>query len=224
MIAEILNADDIWYKNVRVLLLRPSEIIPSRDQSDSERVNAIVRLVLYCSLAVALIRSNIMYLVLGLVIIAIISLAFAMGEKKKKPNEPYSNVRPNTVKRERKSCSPSTPDNPFSNATVGALLGDEGRPPACSYDAPGVANEMRKNFNKGLFKNLDDVYEKENSQRQFYTMPVTTGAPDTIAFAEFLYGSRSGTKPCRSDDQLSTGWGTCKENPAACEARFMSRD
>ncbi|AGE59799.1 hypothetical protein ATCVTN60342_547R [Acanthocystis turfacea Chlorella virus TN603.4.2] len=209
MITETLSADPIWFKDIRVLLLRPSEIIPSRDQSDAERINAIVRLVLYCSLAVALIRSNIMYLVLGIAIIAIISLAFAMGEKRKKKNESYSNLRPTTVKRERKACSPTTTDNPFSNATVGALLGDEGRAPACSYDTPGVAKEMRKNFNKGLFRNLDDVYEVENSQRQFYTMPVTTSAPDTIAFAEFLYGSRGKT---------------CKEDPSKCEPRFASRD
>jgi hypothetical protein len=209
MITETLNADAIWFKDIRVLLLRPSEIIPSRDQSDAERINAIVRLVLYCSLAVALIRSNIMYLVLGLAIIAIISLAFAMGEKKKKKNESYSNLRPTTVKRERKNCSPSTADNPFSNATVGALLGDEGRAPACSYDTPGVAKGMRKNFNKGLFRNLDDVYEVENSQRQFYTMPVTTGAPDTIAFAEFLYGSRGAT---------------CKEDFSKCDGAFPTRD
>ena len=91
---------------------------------------------------------------------------------------------------------------------MGALLGDEGRAPACSYDTPGVAKEMRKNFNKGLFRNLDDVYEVENSQRQFYTMPVTTGAPDTIAFAEFLFGRKK----------------TCKEDPAMCEPRFAARD
>jgi len=224
MIAETLQADDIWFKNIRVLFLRPSEIIPTRDQSDSERINAITRLVLYCSLAVALIRSNIMYLVLGLVIVAIVSLAFAMGDKKKKKNESYANLRPTTVKREKKNCSPSTANNPFSNATVGALLGEEGRPPACSYDDPGVANEMRKNFNKGLFRNLDDVYEKESSARQFYTMPVTTSAPDTIAFAEFLYGSRSGTKPCRSNGQVDSSWGTCKENPAMCDGAFPTRD
>jgi hypothetical protein len=209
MITEVLNSDEVWFKNIRVLFLRPSEIIPTRDQSDAERVNAIVRLVLYCSLAVALIKSNIMYLVLGLVIIAIVSLAFAMGDKKKKKNESYSNLRPTTVKRERKDCSPSTANNPFSNATVGALLGDEGRAPACGYDTPGVAKEMRKNFNKGLFRNLDDVYEVENSQRQFYTMPSTTAAPDTIAFAQFLYGSRGAT---------------CKEDPSKCEPRFASRD
>lgn len=211
MITETLVSDPIWYENIKILFLRPKEIIPSRDQSDAERVNALVRLVLYCAIAVALIRSNVMYLVLGIAIVVIMSLAFAMGEKKRKKNESYSNLRPTTVKREKKDCSRSTPDNPYSNATVGALLGDEGRPPACSYDSPGVARDMQKNFNRGLFRSLEDVYDKGNSQRQFYTMPVTTAAPDTIAFAEFLYGRKGEA-------------GTCKENPAMCEPRFASRD
>jgi hypothetical protein len=209
MIAETLNSDPIWFQNIKILFLRPSEIIPTRDQSDAERVNAIVRLVLYCSLAVALIRSNVMYLVLGLAIIVIVSLAFALGAKKKKKNESYANLRPTTVKREKKGWSRSTPDNPYWNATVGALLGDEGRPPACSYDSPGVAKDMRRNFNKGLFRNLDDVYEVENSQRQYVTQPVTTSAPDTIAFAQFAYGDR-GT--------------TCKEDTSKCMPYFSSRD
>ena len=204
MRSETLYSDPIWFKNLRILLDRPSEIIPSRDQSDAERVNALVRLVLYCSLAVALIRSNAMYAVLGLAIITIISLAYALGAKKKVKNEAYSNIRPKTLTREKKACYKSDPNNPFGNATVGALLGDEGKPPACGYDEPGVASQIRKNFNKGLFRNLDDVYEVENSQRQFYTMPVTTSAPDTIAFGEFLFG-RPG-KICKEDPSMCQPW------------------
>jgi hypothetical protein len=204
----VLNQDPIWYQNIKVLFLRPREIIPTRDQSDAERVNAIVRLVLYCSAVVALIRSNAMYLVLGLAIITIVSLSFALGGKKKIKNESYGNLRPDSVKRSRKASSPPTKDNPYSNATVGALLDDPGRAPASSYDSSGVALEQRKYFNQGLFRNLDDVYEKENSQRQFITMPSTTAAPDTIGFAQFLFGNKD----------------TCKSNPSLCEPRFASRD
>jgi hypothetical protein len=205
----VLAQDPIWYQNIRVLLLRPKEIIPTRDQSDAERVNAIVRLVLYCSAVVALIRGNAMYLVLGLAIITIVSLSFALGGKKKIKNESYANLRPDSVKRARKMSSPPTKDNPYSNATVGALLDDPGRAPASGYDSPGVANQQRKFFNQGLFRNLDDVYEKSNSQRQFLTMPSTTAAPDTIAFAHFCAGSRGKT---------------CKEDPSMCEPRFAARD
>lgn len=83
MRSETLFSDEIWFKNLRILVDRPSEIIPSRDQSDAERVNALVRLVLYCSLAVSLIRSNAMYMVLGLAIIVIITLSYALGAKQK---------------------------------------------------------------------------------------------------------------------------------------------
>lgn len=208
MISETLYGDPIWFKNLRILIDRPSEIIPTRDQSDAERVNALVRLVLYCSLSVALIRSNAMYAVLGLAIVIIISLAYALGAKKKVKNEAYSNIRPNTITREKKACYKPNPNNPFGNATVGALLNDEGKPPACGYDEPGVATQIRKNFNQGLFRNLDDVYEVENSQRQFYTMPVTTSAPDTIAFGEFLFGNKR----------------TCKEDPSLCQPWNASRN
>ncbi|ABT14958.1 hypothetical protein NY2A_B559L [Paramecium bursaria Chlorella virus NY2A] len=209
MRTQTLNQDPIWFQDLSVIFKRPSEIIPTRDQSDSERVNAMIRLVLYCSFAVALIRQNYLYAVLGLAIIAIISLAYALGRKTPKSNEAYGNIRPYSVKRDTKSCSKSSTNNPFSNATVGALLDNEARPPACSYDDPSMANAMRKNFNKGLFKNLDDVYELENSQRQFYTMPVTTSAPDTIAFGQFLYGGKSTT---------------CKEDPSKCMPYFATRD
>lgn len=203
-----LPQDPIWFQNISILWLRPSEIIPSRDQSDEERVNALVRLVLYCSVAVALIRTNAMYAVLGLAIVVIITLSYALGKKKKTQNEAYSNIRPTTVKREKKSFSASTPLNPFGNATVGALLENPGRPPMQGYDEPGVAKQIRKNFNKGLFRNLDDVYEVENSQRQFVTMPVTTSAPDTIAFAEYLFGNKK----------------TCKEDPSLCQPWNASRN
>ena len=208
MKTEVLIQDKIWFQDLSVIFKRPSEIIPTRDQSDSERVNAIVRLVLYCSFAVALIRQNYLYAVLGLAMIAIISLAYALGSKKQKSNEAYGNIRPYSVKRSKKSCSNSSANNPFSNATVGALLDNEARAPACSYDDTGVAANIRKNFNKGLFRNLDDVYEVENSQRQFYTMPVTTAAPDLTAFGQFLFGNKA----------------TCKENPSLCQPYFATRD
>ena len=207
MLAQTLHSDQIWYKRISVLWERPSELMPTRDQSDAERTNAMVRLVLYCSVSVALIKYNPMYAVLGAMIVAILSLTYAYGVKKTK-NESYGNIRPSTVKSQKKACSPSTPNNPFSNATVGALLEDPARAPACSYDDPGMAEQIRENFNRGLYRNLDDVYETENSFRQYVTNPVTTAAPDTNGFAQFLYGPKSST---------------CKENTKNCMPYFSSR-
>ena len=82
-------------------------------------------------------------------------------------------------------------------------LGKPDKPPACAYDT--VRDEVRDNFNAGLFRNATDVYERENSQYQYYTMPVTTGIPDTTAFRNFLYG----------------GMRSCKQDAAACPSRVF---
>lgn len=108
--------------------------------------------------------------------------------------------------RQRKSkgaCTASTPDNPFANMLVSDLAANPSRPPACSYDTH--SNLIEKHFNQGLVRNLYDVYDKENSQRQFMTMPVTTSAADVSAFARFCYGGM-GRKTCKEDTAKCTGW------------------
>ena len=97
----------------------------------------------------------------------------------------------------------STPDNPFANMLVSDLATNPGRPRACAYDQH--ANLIEKHFNQGLVRNLYDVYDKENSQRQFMTMPVTTAAADVSAFARYCYGGL-GRKTCKEDTAKCTGW------------------
>ncbi len=120
-------------------------------------------------------------------------------------NHPIARMPPSSFLRpDHQSCTLSTPDNPFANMLIGDLANNPGRPPACKYDVH--KDQIRENFNRGLVRNGYDLYEKENSQRQFMTMPVTTSAPDTIAFAHFCYGN--------------AGRPTCKEDPSRCTGNF----
>ena len=204
-----VREDPIWYDDISVLWKHPAELIPTIRQSDTERINSMVRLVAYCSIVVAVIRRDAKYATLGAAIVAILSVCYTFGATQTK-NESYANIRPTTVKKSKRICSVSTRNNPFSNATIGELARDPTRPPACTYGQDAHNEEaIRNNFNSGLFRNLDDVYEVENSRRQFITMPVTTSAPDTIAFAQFLYGNRGVT---------------CKENSINCQPYFSSRN
>jgi hypothetical protein len=101
------------------------------------------------------------------------------------------------------ACSRPTPHNPFGNMTAYDIATNPNRPPACPYD--DVKEEQRAYFNKGLVRNLTDVYERENSQRQFYTVPVSQSIPDTKSFANFLYAE--GLKR------------SCKADPLVCPTR-----
>ena len=179
------NGDLAWYQDVNILARRPSEFFPTTTQTSEERLNAIVRLIAYGSLAAYLVGGKATYVAYGAVLIVGVSVIFRFG-------------RPRGSATDRRN----------KNAGVGMMYDSDSETyTRCAYDSQ--ATTIRRNFNKGLFRNLDDVYEVENSQRQFVTQPVTTSAPDTIAFAQFLYGSRGQT---------------CKESTKACRPWFAVRD
>ena len=179
-----IPGDKIWYEDVRVLVTRWKEFFPTPEHTPEERVNALVRLIIYGTLAAYVYNREARTLVMGAGVAAVVSFAFGHGRQERFPGTPVVEALPN------KTCTPPTRDNPFANV----LLTDLGkpRPPACSYDK--VKDTVKKHFNTGLFQNATDIYERENSQHQYYTMPVTTTLPDTGAFANFLYG---GMKSCK---------------------------
>jgi len=99
-------------------------------------------------------------------------------------------------------CNLPTKDNPFMNPSFVDVASNRELPKACSsYDNKGLQRKIEDNFNKGLYRNYTDIFGKENSQRQFFTVPGREGIPDQGAFAHWLY---------RTPD-------TCKEgNGLAC--------
>lgn len=104
------------------------------------------------------------------------------------------------------TCTAPTVDNPFMNATMKDYMNFDkdgsivDRPPACDPSSPSVKNEIETNFNNNLFKDVNDVFGKSNSQRQFFTMPWTQIPNDRESFQQWLYLSPA----------------TCKENQDNC--------
>ena len=198
-------AEPIWYQNPRVLVTGWRGFFPSRDMSPTERVNSFVRLFLYVSIALSLYSRKPMYLVAGLAASSVVSLAYSSSSAAASNGdaayggEPVGQ-RPRSVAAGPQRCTRPTKENPFANMMLSDLADDPDRPGACAYD--DVKDEIRDYFNDGLPRNITDVYGKENSQRQYMTMPVTRAVADTKAFAEFAYGS--------------LGIEGCKENPARC--------
>lgn len=190
--------DKVWYRRPAELWRRPAEFFPAASQSPEERVNALARLIAYVAAAVALWRRDARPLLAGVAALAGLSAVHAFGggrEGFSGPGRPFAES--NRARGGR--CVRSTASNPFGNVLLTDLADDPDRPPACDYDA--MKDDIEVNFNRGLFRNLTDVYDRENSQRQFMTNPVTTGIPDTLAFAQFAYGTEARG---------------CKESPAAC--------
>ena len=61
------------------------------------------------------------------------------------------------------------------------------RPKACNLSRSDVSAEAQKYFDEGLPRQLDDVFRKNASDRQFFTMPSTTLPNDIDNFKSFVY-------------------------------------
>jgi hypothetical protein len=46
---------------------------------------------------------------------------------------------------------------------------------------------MQNLYNSSIYRNLEDVWERENSQRMFYTVPIQTVPNSQTDFANWLY-------------------------------------
>ena len=171
-----MKGDPLWLDDVHVLAARWQEFFPAAGQTPAERVNALVRLIAYASLAAFAWNRQARTLVVGGAVIAVVTLA-ARGR------EPYPwSAAVSTSDAAPDGCTRPTRDNPFANELVTDI--GKNRPAACPYDS--VKGDVRERFNDGLFRDALDVYEVGNSQRQFYTMPTSGGIPDTAAWHDDL--------------------------------------
>lgn len=99
---------------------------------------------------------------------------------------------------EMNTCRKPSPDNPLMN-TPAVDFGSQNQPSACNSDDDDINDEIKVNFNHELFRDVDELWDKKNSQRQFYTMPNTAIPNNQVEFAKWLYKKPEGTM-CKNED------------------------
>ncbi len=201
-----IKGDPIWIDDFNQIIRRDRlfEFIPKVDMPYSERINAIVRLSIYIGVIFALLHNNYLYLYVPLIVLIVTYLSYHFQSNKYKEdyrnlprqldpvNENPSLNRFENYKKEKVKCVSTTKNNPFMNALPSD---DRTRGPACStIDNAELANKVEANFNHNLFKDVNDVYNRRHSERQYYTMPSTTFANEQGKFAQWLYG---GPQTCK---------------------------
>ena len=62
-------------------------------------------------------------------------------------------------------------DNPMMNINIFELYDNKRAIP--TYDNPGVERVVEEKWSDGLYRDSDDLFGRNNSQRQWYTMPNT---------------------------------------------------
>lgn len=79
-----------------------------------------------------------------------------------------------------------TDDNPFMNPNL--ITDPRDKPRATlNINNPELDEQITKMFDKNLFQETGDIFNKENSQRQFITVPSTVIGGEQTSFAKWLY-------------------------------------
>lgn len=107
---------------------------------------------------------------------------------------------------EKNTCRRPTRDNPLMNPAA-TEYGKQDVPSACNATDDDIKESIKVNFNHDLFRDVDELWERSNSQRQFYTMPNTAIPNNQKEFAEWLYklpgNCKDDTTNCLRYDPLS---------------------
>lgn len=98
------------------------------------------------------------------------------------------------------TCRKPSVSNPFTNIVFTDYLDASNVAEPCNSNDETVVQDMQNLYNSSIYRNVSDVFERENSQRMFYTLPIRTIPNDQTDFANWLYK----TGP------------TCKENSQNC--------
>lgn len=188
-------SDPFWYDDISIIWKRErlNEFFPSTSHTLEERFNAILRLSLYISIILYVYHNNYKYFYIALGV-----ALFSFYIYKNKPDQQVK-----IEEFEGKKCVKPTLDNPFMNVTMKDYMNIKDfsiveRDPACDISDPEIKKEIEANFNNNLYRDIDDVFGKMNSQRQFYTMPSTTIPNDRESFQRWLYLS---PKTCKQDQE-----------------------
>ena len=217
-------SDPFWYNNITILWNkdRLTEFFPSLDHTLEEKFNSLVRLSFYCFIILYFYKndSRYIYLPFGVMILTYYIYnnrekeSFDSLEEKKVETKVDERVFDNKsqiipqlekVKETNKvrECTQPTIDNPFMNVTMKDYFNIDpntkttfDRPPACDPNDPEIKKKIEETFSNNLFKDVNDIFGKTNSQRQFYTMPSTTIPNAQNEFAKWLYLN---PKTCKED-------------------------
>lgn len=185
--------DDFWVNNPRILIAknRLVEFVPTGDMTTNEQLNAIARFGLYLGVLLTIIYRDINMIYITLVIGVLTQF---ISEHYYVPHGEGFN---NSIETQFQQ---PTNNNPFMNVLLTDINKRPERKPAADLSHPIVKAEVEQGFNKGLYRDINNIWDRNNSQRQFYTTPSTTVPNDRDSFMKWCYNVPDG---CKDGNQLS---------------------
>ena len=196
-------SEQIWYQDLTNFLTSKNfyVMLPTQEMSLEQKLNALLRFFLYLSIVLSLVMVNAKYLFIGILAAIISYVIYQFEQRDRKTAEKFLENQTLDIV-DNKLCSRTTVDNPFMNSSIVDIKYNPERPAACNIES--VKDRVDANFKQRVFKDVNDIWGKDFSAREFYTTPSTTIPNDQEGFAKWLYGEPA---TCKEGNELE-----CKKN------------
>ena len=182
---------NFWLNDLTVLFNRNNllQIIPYNYLSLNDKLNSIFRLSIYFSVLMFVLKKDYRYLAV-ILIVGILTVIVNRNSKAlniESNNSPLDIINDSNSNSDTQGCKLPTASNPFMNPTFKDFEDGNLQKSCNSYDNSVIRSMENEYFNNGLYRDQTDIFNKNNSQREFYTMPVNSIINDTVKFAEWCY-------------------------------------
>lgn len=201
-----MKEDAFWDTDLSILISskRMTEFIPTSEMSYAEKLNSIVRFAIYFSVLLFIYTQNytLFYLPIITMVVTFMLNKFLVVEKDTVSGVP-AEVSEEILKddngqavkehfeqiystdKEGNICQVPSKQNPFMNVLLTDYVDNPNRPSACKIN--DVEDQVKSEFERNLYKDVNDVWDRNNSQREFYTNPVTTIPNDRDSFMNWCW-------------------------------------
>jgi len=186
----------IWFDKLSILYEKKylMEVFPHKNFDLNRKLNSLVRLSIYYSAIIYFTdrkKNNVFYIPL---IVAVLSYVINRKYDKTRLNHITNQLMNGKESQElidelKSDCRVPTKDNPFMNPSLAEIGSNQEIQDSCvSYNNKGLQRVIEKQFNEDLYRDPNDIFGKNNSQRQYYSVPSITGE-EQGKFANWLYAT-----------------------------------
>lgn len=162
-------------------------LFPSYDMTFKGKIMILANLILFISFIATLVFREISFMIFAVIILLILYYIYLYDKNKKKKSIEKLGLQNISINDDGYCIKPSK-HNPFMNPNVVDDYNDfNNNIAACNIENCYIKSEMDKYFKEPVYKDVIDIYEKDFSQRQFYTVPSSTIPNDQEGFSHWLY-------------------------------------
>lgn len=190
-------AEKIWYQDGPGLVTQSNynRFFPSKEMTFAEQLNSLLRFSIYFSIVVFVLRKDTNIFFVPIFVAGLTYLLYSVDSKNKLHERFYLDSKNMTIDKEtKKLCVKPTKENPFMNVLMSDYAQDPQRKEACDVSKPKVKKIVKQMFSNNLYRDVSDIYDKNASDRNYYTMPSTEIPNNQEAFAQYLYGQGKNCK------------------------------